>query len=200
MVTFFELATLEGWPNILLKIIDSQGEDMGPIEDNRPYASIVFIVFIFIQTFFVMNLFVSVIVDKFNEEIKRRQGSDGFTESQKEWVKIQRIMLHANVKKMPLPPKESRFRSAMFKLVMSNTFEYFVIFAIMVNTLALCLDYSNVSEKLSRALNATNIVCLIFFTVEAILKLTGFGPRFYFSDSWNRFDFSILILSAITAK
>jgi hypothetical protein len=45
---------------------------MGPKEDNRLYASILFIAFIFIQTFFVMNLFVSVIVDKFNEEIKRR--------------------------------------------------------------------------------------------------------------------------------
>jgi hypothetical protein len=35
-----------------------------------------------------MNLFVSVIVDKFNEEIKRRQGSDSFSEEQKEWVKM----------------------------------------------------------------------------------------------------------------
>ena len=30
MITFFELATLEGWPSILLRTIDSQGEDMGP--------------------------------------------------------------------------------------------------------------------------------------------------------------------------
>jgi hypothetical protein len=80
VITFFELATLEGWPNTLLKIIDSQGEDLGPKEDNRPYAALLFIAFIFIQTFFVMNLFVSVIVDKFNEEIKRRQGSNTFTE------------------------------------------------------------------------------------------------------------------------
>lgn len=72
MITFFELATLEGWPNTLLQIVDSQGVDIGPKKDNRLQASILFIVFIFIQTFFVMNLFVSVIVDKFNEEIKRR--------------------------------------------------------------------------------------------------------------------------------
>jgi len=35
-----------------------------------------------------MNLFVSVIVDKFNEEIKRRQGANNFTEEQKELVKM----------------------------------------------------------------------------------------------------------------
>ena len=72
MITFFELATLEGWPNTLLQIVDSQGVDIGPKKDKKLQASILFIVFIFIQTFFVMNLFVSVIVDKFNEEIKRR--------------------------------------------------------------------------------------------------------------------------------
>jgi|LauGreDrversion4_2_1035121.scaffolds.fasta_scaffold20937_5 hypothetical protein len=35
MITFFELATLEGWPNTLLRIVDSQGVDMGPKKDNR---------------------------------------------------------------------------------------------------------------------------------------------------------------------
>lgn len=80
MITFFEIATLEGWPDTLIMIIDSQGFDRGPKLDNRPYIAVLFIAFIFIQTFFVMNLFVSVIVDKFNEEIKRRQGSNTFTE------------------------------------------------------------------------------------------------------------------------
>jgi hypothetical protein len=48
MITFFELATLEGWPSILLRVIDSQGEDMGPKENNRLYAALLFIAFIFI--------------------------------------------------------------------------------------------------------------------------------------------------------
>jgi len=48
MITFFEVATFEAWPSTLLRVIDSQGEDMGPKKDNRLYASILFIVFIFI--------------------------------------------------------------------------------------------------------------------------------------------------------
>lgn len=35
------------------------------------------------------------------------------------------------------------------------------------------------------------------FGLEAILKLTGFGVRYYFLDTWNRFDFLIVILSII---
>jgi hypothetical protein len=44
--------------------------------------------YIFVTTFFIMNLFISVIVDKFNEQIKKRQGQYDFTKEQKEWVKI----------------------------------------------------------------------------------------------------------------
>jgi len=56
-------------------------------------VSLVFIVFIFITTFFVMNLFISVIVDKFNEEIRKREGQKDLSDKEKEWIKIQRIMV-----------------------------------------------------------------------------------------------------------
>lgn len=33
--------------------------------------------------------------------------------------------------------------------------------------------------------------------MEAVLKLIGYGIRFYFLDTWNRFDFIIVLLSII---
>lgn len=80
MITFFEVATLENWPDVLFRAIDSSDIDQGPILDNKPYFAILFVVFIFITTFFVMNLFISVIVDKFNEEIRKKEGSHKFSE------------------------------------------------------------------------------------------------------------------------
>ena len=53
---------------------------MGPLRGNKSYMAVMFVIFIFITTFFVMNLFISVIVDKFNEEIRRREGSHNFSE------------------------------------------------------------------------------------------------------------------------
>lgn len=68
MRTFFEVSTLETWPDIMFHAIDSQSKpDLHPIEDNRPWLSLLFISFIFVTTFFVMNLFISVIVGQFNE-------------------------------------------------------------------------------------------------------------------------------------
>lgn len=80
MITFFEVATLEDWPTVLFRTIDSVGKDKSPKINNRPYVAVIFIAFIFITTFFVMNLFISVIVDRFNEEIKKKEGSHKFSE------------------------------------------------------------------------------------------------------------------------
>ena len=40
---------------------------MAPIPDNRKWLSLLFISFIFVTTFFVMNLFITVMIGQFNE-------------------------------------------------------------------------------------------------------------------------------------
>jgi len=116
MMTFFEISTLEMWPGMMYNAIDSDGMDKIPVKDNKKAVALLYIIFIFFTTFFIMNLFISVIVDKFNEEIKKRQGSDNFTDEQKEWVKIQRLLVHTNTKIIPVEPINC-FRLQCFKIV-----------------------------------------------------------------------------------
>lgn len=80
MITFFEISTEEAWPDYMFAAIDTNGMDNSPVTNNRPALSVIYILFLSITTFFVMNLFDSVIVDKFNEEIKKREGAHNFTE------------------------------------------------------------------------------------------------------------------------
>jgi hypothetical protein len=88
MLTFFEISTLEMWPDMMFEAVDQVGYDKVQIIQHNPPVALIYVIFIFLTTFFIMNLFISVIVDKFNEEIKKRQGAHNFTEEQKEWVKI----------------------------------------------------------------------------------------------------------------
>jgi len=104
MMTFFEISTLEMWPDMMFAAIDAVGYDLTPREKNQPLVSLLYVVYIFVTTFFIMNLFISVIVDKFNEQIKKRQGSDNFSNEQKEWVKIQRLLVHQDPKIIPVEP------------------------------------------------------------------------------------------------
>lgn len=67
MMTFFEISTLEMWPDMMFAAIDARGYDLTPKAKNSKMVSLLYVVYIFVTTFFIMNLFISVIVDKFNE-------------------------------------------------------------------------------------------------------------------------------------
>ena len=117
MTTFFEVSTLETWPDIMFAAIDSQSEpDLHPIKDNRKWIALLFITFIFVTTFFVMNLFISVIVGQFTEQKEKSEGSSKLSDEQKEWLKIQRFMAEVKVPVIEQAP-ENAFRKMIFNLV-----------------------------------------------------------------------------------
>ena len=63
MLVFFEVSTLEMWPDIMFRAVNSPAEqDVGMTEGARPHLAFIYIAFIFVTSFFVMNLFISVIV------------------------------------------------------------------------------------------------------------------------------------------
>ena len=196
MMTFFEIATLEMWPDMMYAAIDSTKIDHVPKLDNNKFISLIFIIYIFFTTFFIMNLFISVIVDKFNEEIKKRQGADNFTDEQKEWVKIQRLLVHTNPKIIPVEPINC-FRLQCFKIVQSQAFEYIIMTAIVINTIFLCIDYHDKGPELSKILENANWIFVIFFTGEMLIKITAYGIKYYWYVNWNKFDCIIVIMSLV---
>jgi hypothetical protein len=39
----------------------------------------------------------------------------------------------------------------------------------------------------------------VIFAIEALLKIIAFGPKFYFIENWNKFDFLIVIFSILSS-
>merc|ERR1719454_2381201 len=69
------------------------------------------------------------------------------------------------------------------------------MFAILVNTLFMCIDYHQKSYELELVLLVANLVFVIFFTVEMVVKLTAYGWKYYWYVNWNKFDFIIVMFS-----
>ena len=59
-------ATFEGWMEVMDDAVDSVGIDMQPDFENSFIAYVFFLVFIFVGSFFTLNLLVGVIIDNFN--------------------------------------------------------------------------------------------------------------------------------------
>jgi voltage-dependent calcium channel L type alpha-1D len=82
-------------------------------------------------------------------------------------------------------------------IVNQKSFLWFIIGAILVNTLLLAADYDNIAPETTEVLNVCNIILWVLFAIEAIIKILGLGPRQYFSEGFNVFDFFIIMISLV---
>jgi urea transporter len=62
---------------------------------------------------------------------------------------------------------------------------------IILNTLVLLIKWTNAPEIIETTTEIINYILAGIFTIEAAVKIIGLG-HFYFQDSWNNFDFSIV--------
>lgn len=61
----------------------------------------------------------------------------------------------------------------------------------------MALMHEGQSAEFSFVLEWCNLVFIIIFVLEAVLKIGGVGWRVYFSRNWNKFDFFLVVISIV---
>lgn len=196
----FILSSVKPW-----RFFMSTGYDMQPIPDYAPYWLLFFMFFEVFGAFFVLNLFVGIVIDKFME-MKERLGGDIlltgvpccltlcsvrslgvltycmclFADAQREWVKVQEQLIRVQVKEVPKPPT-NKYRRAVFDLVTDARFDWFIMLVIIGNT---------VSTVPSLVINSGGADSLsVCPPLQLVLSMTYFGmPTSYinFLELLNR--------------
>ena len=73
--------------------------------------------------------------------------------------------------------------------------ESVVLIVIMVNTIVLWLDaFPTINKATNNVLDRVDYVCLLYFILEALLKIWIFTFREYWRSGWNKIDFLIVIM------
>ncbi|KAJ1639567.1 Ion transport protein-domain-containing protein, partial [Pavlovales sp. CCMP2436] len=192
----FEMSGLEGWPDVMFMGIDAVGVGVAPVRGHNTVAAIYFMGWVVVGAFFVLNLFIGVIVDTFNE-IKKHDGDTLFmTPEQQAWTRALAMMLKASAITRASRP-DSGCRQPVYDLVTHPAFEVGVMGLILANTLCMAVDSYDKGPLLSHALTLANWVFTGAFFLEAVLKLTAFGPGKYLASAWNRFDLLIVLGSLL---
>ena len=62
------MTTIVNWSQVMFSGVDTVGIDMNPIENYNQIMAIFFIFFMIFGSFFLTNLFVGVVINKFNQE------------------------------------------------------------------------------------------------------------------------------------
>jgi hypothetical protein len=206
LVLLFECSTTEGWVTFLHTSIDAVGVGMQPIENHNPVWFLYYFIFLIFGSFFMLDLFVGVMIDNFNS-LKRENDGDSIllTEEQKQWIKLQQMMVRIKPKSTSSRPRWSPIRALCYDIAYNEKYSYrrwfeaAVLGVILLNTFALAVRRLGMSEIEIRFVDVTNTLCGGIFAVEAAVKLLAVGPRSYFGDSWNVFDFTVVATSIVGA-
>eukprot|EP00759_Apiculatamorpha_spiralis_P022805 PhF_6_TR26709/c0_g1_i1/m.39046/K04853/CACNA1F; voltage-dependent calcium channel L type alpha-1F len=203
IMTLFIITTLEGWVDIMHNGMDAVGPDHAMSINVNPFVSIYFLVFVLIGGYFCMNFFLAVLLDNFDKENTkyRNEVHDEFkegtlTQSQAEWLHIQRTMQRYTKHEAHEEKTESQL--VVHRFISSTGFELFIGMVIVANVVVMCMEHAHQSDTWEMVGFCCDIIFISIYFCEAILKLIGFGIRAYFRMNWNRFDFLILIISLVS--
>jgi len=219
LLLIFEVSALEGWPDVMHMAMDSdmnemyvvpwrfdQDVDPNDLTDNlgfqhthapnRYIAASYMVAWIILGCFVVMNMTIGVVVDTFSKIREENDGCALMSEDQAEWVKAQKQVFAMRPLRQAVAPPQP-WRQAFFEVVTSNKFDVFIMVTIFINMLIMGLDLHDPGKvgDLMDFLKVCNIFFTAIYIIEMIAKMIGFGPKQYFQDGWNTFDFTLVMLS-----
>uniref|UniRef100_A0A663MTE3 Sodium channel protein n=1 Tax=Athene cunicularia TaxID=194338 RepID=A0A663MTE3_ATHCN len=187
-------ATFKGWMDIMYAAVDSRDvEDQPKYEDNL-YMYLYFVIFIIFGSFFTLNLFIGVIIDNFNQQKKKISQDIFMTEEQKKYYNA---MKKLGSKKPQKPiPRPNKFQGMVFDFVTKQVFDISIMILICLNMVTMMVETDDQSKEMETILSRINLVFIILFTGECVLKLISLR-HYYFTIGWNIFDFVVVILSIV---
>ena len=207
MILLLVLATGDNWDTIMFHAMDGPGDPTDPASprgrNDFSAASLFFIIWMFVGSFFAMQLFVGVVVDQFNTIKAHKDGTATMTAEQAAWVETQKAMANAKGKGKPRRPTttgvEGVIDMILYKIVANKGFTYFIFLMVAANVTLLGYDHWGMTKEPEvEALYETALHAFsILFYVEALCKYRVYGKIFYFRDEWCRLELRLVALSLL---
>ncbi|XP_057178710.1 sodium channel, voltage gated, type V-like, alpha b isoform X1 [Triplophysa rosa] len=195
-LALLQVATFKGWMEIMYAAVDSRSVEEQPIKENSLYMYLYFVIFIIFGSFFTLNLFIGVIIDNFNQQKRKLGGQDIFmTEEQKKYYNAMK-KLGSKKPQKPIPRPLNTLQGFLFDLVSKQAFDIIIMLLIILNMVTMMVETDEQSPGIEFILYYINLAFIVVFTSECILKILALRC-YYFTVSWNIFDFVVVILSIV---
>ncbi|XP_076054052.1 sodium channel protein 1 brain-like isoform X2 [Oratosquilla oratoria] len=196
-LALFQVATFEGWMEVMEDAVDCRGIDKQPSREANIYAYIYFVIFIVCGSFFTLNLFIGVIIDNFNMLKKKYEGGvlEMFlTDSQKNYYTAMKKLGRKKPQKVIRRPKH-HYHALFYDIAVSRRFEISIFVLIFLNMVTMAIEHYHQTRTIAFTLEVFNALFTTIFALEAIVKMIGLRHH-YFTVPWNLFDF-ILVFASI---
>ena len=93
-------------------------------------------------------------------------------------------------------PEYNCLRKLCIQIVGNKYFDGFIMVCILLNTIVLAMSWYGESASVTQFTTLANFVFMGIFTIEAFIKIVAMKCS-YFKDSWNVFDFVVVVFTPI---
>ena len=187
IITSYILSTMEGWADI-----------MNSYRMYSDFYGFYFVGFNLIVSYFFLNLFTGIMFNYFTSAYKREQKISKRDKKAPKYYDFLRQIIDAESNYIIWnKPMKGTIKSYLREIVDSEAFENCIMAIIFLNMITMCLSYDGNSEKWYNFLRSLNYLFIFIFIFECLLKLLAYGIKPYFHISWNKFDFTLIIVSII---
>lgn len=200
LLTLFEVASLDGWLDVLHSAMDATGVGEQPEEDTNWAACAYFVAFVAVGSFFFVRCIVGVFIDRFGYV----SGAKLLTERQKVWRDARRLA--QAMRPAPLavgPPGRSRVaraRRACARWIRSPTFRVAVLTVTCADVALMTTNHFRDDDAWDSAQSFGDATFVAFYLVEAAIKAAAAHPHWrYWRNRWNAFELALALGSAATA-
>merc|ERR1719422_3028888 len=196
-LALFQVATFEGWMEVMADAVDATEVDHQPEYEASLYNYFYFVIFIVCGSFFTLNLFIGVIIDNFNALKKKYEGGvlEMFlTESQKHYYTAMKKLGRKKPQKVIKRP-QNPYHALFYDISVSRRFEIAIFVLIFLNMVSMGIEHFDQSRTVTFVLEICNALFTTIFSLEATVKIIGLRHH-YFTTAWNLFDF-VLVISSI---
>eukprot|EP00937_MAST-01D_sp_MAST-1D-sp2_P000780 g780.t1 len=219
-LTIFTCISLEGWSGVMYMTMDSRGKDAAIYYVFMILLGSFFVVNLAIAVIYesyhqrMLALQVANDDDKPDEEVTKqlaaqhRRGSiqTGGTGGDGDELDLQGLAAKGIATELPKSleaersgqhniQKDGGLRSACRSLVRSGAFENLMTLMILLNTVVLAAEKHPMTPGYSSFLEDCNEYFTYFFAAEALIKIYALHLHVYLTDSFNRFDLTIVLFS-----
>lgn len=199
ILCLFEMSTTEGWLHVMAGFVDAPALDAGkgltPLPNQSPYFAFFCFIHIMIGSFVLLNLLVGTIITNYITIKNREDGvTSVMTDEQIEWAETRKLIMDLKPRKRRNAP-DSPVRLYFFNIANSNWFDFFITLCILANFVCMLTKQHDDGCEVVANMVWINFAFSMVFNLEAIIKLIGLGPRWYFQDDWNKADLAIVFLS-----
>lgn len=206
LLILFEIASGEGWTDVLATSMSVVGKDQSLVQDSSQLWGIFFMVYNLAGSVFVISLFLGVVIENFT----KRNGTAYLTSDQRRWLDLKKLLNQFRPAKRPKTVPINKIRKLCFNLTVEKRgrFYKFMTVIITLNILFLCTDTANETDGIDVSASSSGwgrfkvyvyLLFILMYWSEIAIKLLGLGWKSFRRNLWNLFDLTMVVGSFITA-